>query len=111
HYTQAFYIGDANQNTASVSLVCSDVTGTEDVDVFLELSQDRLNWITISTALKDQLQTTLVYDTLNIIGGVNLQQYKNSVWARLKFDGQANNPSTTVSWSAFLPKNTGAPSR
>jgi len=111
HYTEAFYIGDSNQNTAYTSLVCSNVAGTEDVNVYLECSQDRLNWVTISGVLKDQLTTTQVYDTLNVIMGVNRLEYKSSVWARLKFDGQTNNPSTTVTWSAYLPKNTGAPSK
>lgn len=109
HYTQALFIGDANQATGMLQAVCSNVPGTENVNVFLQLSNDRLNWIEIPTAIRTGLSTTVIYDTLNIINGVNRVEYKNSVWMRLKFDGQTGNPSTTITWSAYLPKNPGAP--
>lgn len=111
HYTQAMFIGDLNQNTGMFQGICSNVPGTESVNVLLQVSNDRLNWVEIASPLRSALATTAVYDTVNVIQGVNRIEYRNSVWMRLKFDGQTGNPRTTISWSVYLPKNTAAPPR
>lgn len=110
-YTQAMHIGDANQGIGTVTLSLPDVTGTEDVNVFVEFSQDLLTWTSISAAVKDQLSTTAAFDSVHVVAGTTLIEFKGSVWMRLHFDGQTGNPTNTLTWSVFLPKNSGAPSQ
>lgn len=109
HYTQAMSIADANSGSGAVQLRLPNVTGTEDVNVFVEFSYDLLNWSAISTAVTDGLSTTVVYDSLHSVGGADLFEFESSVWMRLHFDGQSGNPSNTLYWNVYLPKNTGAP--
>lgn len=108
-YTQAMAIGDANQSIGVVKLRLPDVSGTEDVNVFVEFSNDLQNWTSISTAVYDALSTTAIYDSLDTVGGAALLEYKGSTWMRLHFDGQTGNPTNTLYWDVFLPKNTAAP--
>ncbi len=111
HYTQALYIGDSNQGTAVLQLDIPDSTGTEDINVFVEFSQDRLSWTSISTAVIDAATNGTTYDTLSTVGGTALIEYSGSTWMRLHYDGQTGNPELVLNWSAYLPKSTGAPPR
>lgn len=106
-YTQDMYIGDMNESAAYIRAVASDVTGTEDVNVTVEFSNDRLTWDTVGDVI-DNLNTSVVYDTLSTVAGTALAQYKANRWMRIKFVGQTGNPSTTLTWYAFLQKNAGA---
>ncbi len=109
HYTQPFFIGNSNQGIGIVTVTVPDSTGTEDINLFVEYSNDLTNWKSISTAVKDQMTAGVTYDTLSTVGGTALIEFKSSIWARLHFDGQASNPGNILTWEAYMPKNTGAP--
>ncbi|MEP0004576.1 MAG: hypothetical protein ABJ387_03520 [Balneola sp.] len=109
HYSQAVYIGDSNQSIGVIQFAVPDVTGTEDINVFIEVSDNRKDWISISTAVKDQLTAGTTLDSLHVVGGVTLLEFKGSVWLRIHIDGQTSNPSNTITWDVYLPKNSGAP--
>jgi hypothetical protein len=108
YYTQAFFIGNVNENNAYGAFVCSEA-GTEDVNVFIEYSNEPDGAYiagTTNSAL-DAVGTTTKYDTLNVIAGTADMQYKAFNWARLKFvAGQAIN-STTLSWWVNINKPDG----
>jgi len=108
-YTQAMFLADASANYAFIAASLPDVTGTEDVNVLVEFSNDLLNWTAGGTTVIDQLTTTARYDTLNSVAGTEFTYWKGSVWFRLVFDGQTGNPTNTASWNVILPKNAGAP--
>lgn len=106
-YTQDMYIADMNESAAYIRAVASNVAGTEDVNVTVEFSNDRITWDTVGDVI-DNLSTTVKYDTLSTVAGVALAQFKTNRWMRIKFVGQTGNPATTISWYAFLQKNEGA---
>ena len=108
-YTQGFFIGNSNQGDGIVSVTIGDSTGTEDVNLFVQYSNDLTNWKNISTAVSDAMGAGVTYDTLNVVGGTTLIEFKSSIWARLHFDGQSGNPSGVLTYEVFMPKNTGAP--
>lgn len=109
HYTQAFYIGNSNQGLGVVSVSVPDSAGTEDIDLYVEYSNDLVNWTSIQTAVAEQLTAGVTYDTLSTVGGTALLEHKSSIWARLHFDGQSGNPENVLTWEAYMPKNAGAP--
>lgn len=109
HYTQPFFIGNSNQGIGIVTVTVPNVAGTEDINLFVEYSNDLTNWKSISTAVKDNLLAGVTYDTLSTVASISLIEFKSSIWARLHFDGQTGNPRNTLTWEAYLPKNTGAP--
>ena len=103
-------ISDLNSGHCYIGAICSDVTGTEDVNVLVEYSFDRTN--ALATALNsgaiddmDALGTTMKIDTVDVIGGANCGYYKAALWMRLKFDEQTNNPATVISWWLTFKKN------
>jgi hypothetical protein len=104
YHTQAFQIAALSAGNAYGYFVCSEV-GTEDVNVFVEYSLDRVNWTagTTNSAL-DALGTTAVEDTLNIIAGAAETKYKTFIWMRLKFVAGAAIGATTVTFSVSFEK-------
>lgn len=111
YYTQVLYVGDANQGVSGLSVELGDSTGTEDLNVLVEFSHDRLNWNSISTAAIDAAAAGYNVGTIHDIGGSNLVEFDGALYMRLHFDGQTGNPAATVDWNLYLPKNTGAPLR
>ncbi len=111
HYSQALYIGDSNQSVALIQFSVPDVTGTEDLNVFAEFSQNRKDWSSVSAAIHDQLTAGVTYDTLHIINTTSIIELQGSVYLRIHVDGQTGNPSNTITWDAYLKKNQGAPAR
>lgn len=107
YYTQAFFIAPYTAAYAYGYFVCSEA-GTEDVNVFLEYSNDRTTWYagTTNSAL-DAVGTTAKMDTLNIIAGAEDEPYRTFVWARLKFVAGGAINSTTISWSVGFDKPSG----
>jgi len=105
-YTNSMFIGNCNTNNAMIWAICSNVTGTEDVNVFAQYSQEYDGtWVLADSAsgkIIDALGTTTKRDTINVIDGVNDSTYPAARWLSLKFIGQTSNPLTTVSWYVFL---------
>jgi hypothetical protein len=119
HYTQALWIQPYTESNADFYLVMSDGTVSavvEDCDVYVEYSFDRTTWFVGSAnsgKIKDNLTTTAVSDTLNIIVGSEDLNYKFASWMRFKFVYQTGNPiGTIVTWKAkfFKPTNVPYPS-
>jgi len=108
YFTQALFIGDANQGTAVLRAVCSNVTGTEDVTVYAQFSMDRKNWDDAG-AIKTSLGTSFAYT--DSVGKAQSTWYKGDLWVRFRIVGNTGNAPTTVSWDLFVPKTTGAPPR
>jgi hypothetical protein len=107
YYTQAMLVSPFSAANAYGYFVCSEV-GTEDVNVFVEYSNDRLTWYAGTTnSSLDAVGTTAKTDTLNIVAGAHDMIYHTFVWVRLKFTaGQAIN-STTITWSVGFDKPSG----
>lgn len=111
-YTQWMNISGMNHDASYIWAVCSNVAGTEDVNVLVEYSMDRTN--AVATTLNsgalddmDQLSTTTKYDTISTIGGAACPVYKaKPKWFRVKFDGQSGNGATTISWWCVFRKDT-----
>ena len=111
HYTKAMWIGDYNQLNCYYSMVMSNsARGTEDCNVTIQYSADGdTSWYAGSVSsgkIKDQLTTMQVQDTVNVIVGVNDDNYPTGLWCRLKFENQAGNPYlTTLTWHLFFRKD------
>lgn len=109
-YTNAMFVGNCNTNNAHIWAVCSNVSGTEDVNVFAQYSQlpdgTYIDAAQASGKIIDALSTTTVTDTINVTVGVACTVYPTARWLSLKFDGQTANPLTTVSWYVFLKFDT-----
>ena len=105
HYTQALFIAEFNEGHGYLSAVCSEV-GIEDVDVYVEYSQDLSTWVSGGeiTGLNG-LGTTMKTDTVDVINGAQNIRWKAWRWIRFKFDGQAGNDDTTVTWRFLLMRN------
>ena len=108
-YTQAMLLAEANQGLSFIRASMPDVTGSEDVNVLIEFSNNLSDWTAGATTVIDALDATAVFDSLNFINSTEFLHWKGSIWFRLVFDGQTGNPSNTVTFDAVLPKNTGAP--
>lgn len=108
HFTQFFQIDDCNQSDAYIWAVCSNVAGTEDVNVIAHYSANTDTSILSSLNsgnILDQVQTTMKCDTLNVYAGAHDTYFSGARWCRLNFDGQTGNPVTLVSWWAVFKKN------
>jgi hypothetical protein len=104
YYSESLYIGDANTSDGSIYISQLNVAGTEDVDYTLQTSHDgSSNWTTAADELT-QVGTTAINDTLGIIDGANDWNFHNKPWLRIKADGQAGNPQTTVTIYVTLVK-------
>jgi len=100
---------DFENYVGTLQIYCEDITGTEDVNGYIEFSDtteaDRFKSLATDGDL-DQIQTTVVLDTVGLAEGVRCWGAK---YMRLKLDGQSGNPhSTPVTWYIFCPKK-GAP--
>ncbi len=114
-YSQALWIADANLEYGQISAWCSDGTGTEDVDIYVEYSADPSaadsSFSGSATAYLDQVQTTAKWDTLGIDPATLKQdRMRGALWVRIKADGQTGNPANTIlHYSLFFHKKTNAP--
>lgn len=111
HYTKAMWIPYYTGSNCYFYLsAMEDKEPTEDCNVTVEYSFDRTTWFVGAAAsgvIKDQLTTTAVTDTLNIIEGATDTHYTLAPWMRLKFDYQAGNPiGTFLSWKLRFTKPT-----
>ena len=105
HYTKAMYIADFIGSTtyAYFFLDMYNADGTEDCNVSVEYCFDPADnaWVAgaaNSGVIKDNLTTTAVTDTLNVIDASNDTNFNIYPWMRLKFDYQAGNPTGTYVW-------------
>jgi len=113
HFTQFFQIDDCNASGKdglypTIGAVCSDVTGTEDVDVVAHYSMNMDTSIVSSLnsgVVLTQVTTTMQMDTLNYHTGAADAYFQGARFVRLNFDGQSSNPATTLSWWVSLVKN------
>ena len=113
HWTQFFQIDDCNASGKAglyptIGAVCSNVAGTEDVNVIAHYSMNMDTSIVSSLnsgVVIDQVVTTMLIDTLNYYAGAADAYFQGARWMRLVFDGQTGNPATTVSWWVSLAKN------
>jgi hypothetical protein len=90
YYTQCMYIGSVKGAYGYIHAACSEA-GVEDVNVFIEYSNDRTTWVlgTTDPGL-DALGTTQKEDTVGIVSGSAEIKYKTYNWMRYKFvSGQA----------------------
>ncbi len=105
-YTNAMYIGCCNSNNAMIQAVCSNVTGTEDVNVFAQYAQTPDGTYVLASeasgSIIDALSTTTINDTINVTTAVGCKVYPTNLWLSLKFDGQASSGLTTITWYVFL---------
>ena len=111
YYTQCMYIGSVNSTYGYGHFVCSEV-GTEDVNVFIEYSNDRIAWVVGTTDPGlDAVGTTEKQDTIGIVNGVAELKYKTYNWMRYKFvTGQAID-ITTLTWGTNFTKPEGLKSK
>lgn len=113
HFTQFFQIDDCNASGKdglypTIGAVCSNVAGTEDVNVIAHYSMNMDTSIVSSLnsgVVIDQVVTTMLIDTLNYHTGAADAYFQGARFMRLNFDGQSSNPATTLSWWVSLVKN------
>jgi len=105
HFTQFFQIDDCNASGKdglypTIGAVCSNVAGTEDVNVIAHYSMNMDTSIVSSLnsgVVIDQVVTTMLIDTLNYHTGAADAYFQGARFMRLNFDGQSSNPATTLS--------------
>lgn len=110
HYTKAMYMPELQTDNCYFNMVAyNSARGTEDCDVYVEYSYDRITWFVGANAsgkIKDQLTTTMVSDTLNVATGVLDAHYITAPWMRLKFAYQTANPvGTYITWRLVCRKD------
>lgn len=105
HYSQAFKIAECNNEDAGFFAKASGGGGTNgDVDVRLEVSNDRENWVDAGQLV--DLDADATARTGNVLaGGTGLEEFHAYKWARIEADGLASNDETTVDWSLNTTKN------
>jgi len=115
-YTKAFEIANSNQDGTEIQVWCKNVAGTEDVNVFIQYSNDNASASFVPADTIDQVQTTVKF---NIVGGVRdstgalvqssvINRFHNMRYMRLVFDGQSGNPAATILyWRITMRKNDG----
>ena len=107
YYTQKMKISASNYADGYARFICSEV-GTEDVNIYTEISHDGTTWIALDTdADLDAVGTTAVVDTIGLEQGTDQLLYHASPYLRFKMEaGQAMN-STIVTWNYWMSKNAG----
>ena len=107
YYTQCMYIGSVKEAYGYIHAVCSEV-GTEDVNIFVEYSNDRTTWVVGTTDPNlDAVGTTEKQDTIGIVNGAAELKYKTYNWMRYKFvTGQAID-HTILTWGTTFTKPEG----
>jgi hypothetical protein len=107
YYTQAMYIGAVNASYGWGTFQCSE-KGTEDVNVFIEYSNNRSTWVAGTTDSDlDAVGTTLVEDTIGVANGADILKHKTFMWMRYKFVAGQAIGSTTMSWGTSFIKPSG----
>ena len=105
YYTEAFKIGPFSEAYGYAKFqVGNTTTGVEDVNGFIEYANDpdatNATWqlgIGSTDSNQDAIGTTVVHDTIGIVGGTAAVQYKTYAWGRFKFVlGQANADNKTM---------------
>lgn len=109
YYTQAIYVGDSNQGAGVLQVEIGDSTGTEDINVILETSHNRLSWSAYGTAVIDAATAGTTTASFDVISATEVAAFNGAIYVRFHFDGQTGNPAGVVDWSAYMPKNSGAP--
>lgn len=101
-YTQAFMIAGVAGSYGYGSFYCAEA-GTEDVNVFIEYSNDLINWTAGTTDTDvDAVGTTVKSDTIGIVDGNEQYLYKTHIYARLKLvPGQTVNSTTFYYFLSF----------
>jgi len=105
HFTKAMDISECNNEIGGLQVVCSNVAGTEDVNVTLQYS-NYLSYFHPSVIDSiDNVNTTAKIDSV----GDDPNFFKTR-YMRLKADGQSGNPAATVlSYYILLDKKARAP--
>lgn len=105
YYTQAFAVEELNGEAGGLQAYCTNVAGTEDVNVALLYSNTMSIWATSTTDILDQVQTTTKIDSV----GDDPNFYKVR-YAQVSVIGQSGNPAATdCYWFIFLDKKPRAP--
>jgi hypothetical protein len=113
-FTQWFCILGLADYPAYGWAICTNGTGTEDVNVLVEYSMSGANATALADANNsgavdglDALTVTYKSDTLTTYEGTASPQFKTKpIWMRLKFDGQTGNPANSdVYWWAIFRKS------
>lgn len=105
HFTKAMDISECNNEIGGLQVVCSNVTGTEDVNVTLQYS----NYLSyFHPSVTDSIDNVAIAAKIDSVGA-DPNFYKTR-YMRLKADGQAGNPAATVlSYYILLDKKARAP--
>lgn len=109
HYTKAMDVINANDAVGSIRAWCTDVTGTEDVNISVHYNNDLdFTYFTESTIdVIDQVQTSAKVDSLG-----DDDQFKQHRWLVLEADGQTGNPAATICyWFVLVKKRAGTPKK
>lgn len=117
-FTQAFDISQCTDALGHAVMVCTNISGTEDINVYTAYSYEftdntpsRAKFYTHGTQVIDQLQITVKYDTIGVVNAA-YDGFKGAKWMMFKFDGQTSSPhSTPINWWLTLRKNSGAAKR
>ena len=108
YYTQAFMIGGVSSAYGYGYFYCAEA-GTEDVNVFIEYSNDLITWTAGTTDSDlDAVGTTVVGDTLGIAQGSDYYLYRTKIYARLKVVVGQNMNSTTFYYDMGWKKPAGS---
>jgi len=110
YYSEPINLGSWNTVDGYIQVLHTNETGTEDIDVTFEYSYTKSNFGTWTAGSADADLTqltggTTANDTLGIADGADQILYHNSLWFRVKVDGQASNPATSVTVYIWLNKN------
>ena len=96
---------DLGSNTGTLQIWCTNITGVEDIDGFIQFSnsEDSLSFQSLATdAGLNALGSAVVFDTVGVARGVRLYSAK---FCRLFLDGQTSSPnSVEVNWYMSFTK-------
>ena len=109
YYSEPINLGGWNVSDGYIQITHANITGTEDVDVTYQYSYTKSNFGTWTAGTADANVTqltggTAANDTLGIAGGTDQILFHNSLWMRVKYDGQTGNPQVTLTTYIWLNK-------
>jgi len=96
---------DFTNNLGTLQIWCTDITGTEDINGYIQFSNS-----TTGTTFKelatdaglDAISTTVLWDTVGVATGIKTY---GATYMRLKLDGQTSSPhSVEVNWYMLFMK-------
>lgn len=110
YYSEPINLGGWNTVDGYIQIQHTNETGTEDIDVTLQYSYTKSNFGTWTDGgsdgdLEQLTGGTTLNDTLGIADTVDQIVFHDSLWMRVKVDGQASNPATTVTIYVWLNKS------